>query len=69
MILIRNINLMNLYEIFFGYSMVVDEDKIVDIGMEGNIKIENIDLVIDGKGNFLASSFIDIHNHGNMKVL
>ncbi|WP_406243353.1 hypothetical protein ACF3M2_05990 [Tissierella carlieri] len=55
--LIRNINLINPYEIFLGYSVVVDEDKIVDVGMEGNIKIENIDLVIDGEGNFLASWF------------
>lgn len=64
--LIRNINLINPYEIFFGYSVVVDKDKIVDIGMEGNINIENIDLVIDGKGNFLAPGFVDIHNHGNI---
>ncbi|MCQ4924435.1 hypothetical protein NE686_15135 [Tissierella carlieri] len=48
--------------------MAVDEDKIVDIGMEGSIKIKNTDVIIDGKGNFLASGFIDIHNHGNMEV-
>ncbi|MCQ4925704.1 N-acetylglucosamine-6-phosphate deacetylase [Tissierella carlieri] len=64
--LIRNINLVNPYEIFFGYGVVVEQDKIVEINIEDNIKIENIDLVIDGKGNFLAPGFVDIHNHGNM---
>ncbi|MBU5312083.1 N-acetylglucosamine-6-phosphate deacetylase [Tissierella carlieri] len=64
--LIRNINLINPYEIFFGYGVVVEQDKIVEINIEDNIKIENIDLVIDGKGNFLAPGFVDIHNHGNM---
>lgn len=64
--LIRNINLVNPYEIFFGYGVVVEQDKIVEINIEDNIKIENIDLVIDGKGNFLVPGFVDIHNHGNM---
>lgn len=64
--LIRNINLINPYEILFGYGVVVEGDKIVEINIEDKIKLEDIDLVIDGKGNFLAPGFVDIHNHGNM---
>ncbi|SDK10078.1 N-acetylglucosamine-6-phosphate deacetylase [Natronincola ferrireducens] len=63
--LIKNVNLINPYEILFGYGVVVNEDKIVEINIEDNIKIQDIDLVIDGKGNFLVPGFVDIHNHGN----
>lgn len=64
--LIRNINLITPYQIFHGYSVVIEQDKIIKISIENNIEIEDIDLVIDGKGNFLVPGFIDIHNHGNM---
>ncbi|WP_353095328.1 N-acetylglucosamine-6-phosphate deacetylase [Tissierella praeacuta] len=64
--LIKNINLISPYEIFFSYCVVVNGKKIVEIGTEDNINMEDIDLVIDGKGNFLVPGFIDIHNHGNM---
>ncbi len=63
--LIKNVNLISPYEILFGYGVVVDEDKIVEIKIEDHIKIEDVDSVIDGKGNFLAPGFVDIHNHGN----
>lgn len=64
--LINNVNIISPYEIFFGYGVVIDEDKIIEISKVGHIKAESIDFVIEGHGNFLAPGFIDIHNHGNM---
>lgn len=64
--LIKNISLITPYEVFSNYAVVIDQSKIAEIGLEDNIKNEDVDLVIDGEGNFLAPGFIDIHNHGNM---
>jgi len=63
--LIKNIRLITPYEILYGYGVVIDKGKIIDIELEQNICTNLISKYIDGKGQFLSPGFIDIHNHGN----
>lgn len=63
--LIKNVKIISPYDLLYGYGIVVAGDKITLIDKESNIEIREIDSVIDGKGNFLAPGFVDIHNHGN----
>ncbi|MCK9444455.1 MAG: N-acetylglucosamine-6-phosphate deacetylase [Tissierellaceae bacterium] len=63
--LIKNIKLIGVNEIFENYCVVVEDKKIIQVDNEREIDREKIDSIIDGKGNYLAPGFIDIHNHGN----
>lgn len=63
--LIKNIKLIGVNEIFENYCVVVEDKKIIQVDNERKIDGEKIDNIIDGKGNYLAPGFIDIHNHGN----
>lgn len=63
--LIKNISIITPYDIVHDYSVLIDREKIDKVDKEENIGKEEIDEIIDGKGQFLAPGFIDIHNHGN----
>lgn len=64
-ILIDNVNIVSPYDIKYGYSLLIDKDKIAKIEKRGEIDEKGIDTVIDGEGKLLAPGFMDIHNHGN----
>lgn len=64
-VLIKNVNIVTPYEIIYGHGVLIEKGVIKRIDKEENFKRENVDNVIDGQHNFLASGFIDIHNHGN----
>ncbi|SKC35757.1 N-acetylglucosamine-6-phosphate deacetylase [Maledivibacter halophilus] len=63
--LVKNSRIITPYEIKVGYSLVVEDDKIEDMIKNENIDESVFDKVIDLKGKYLSSGFIDIHNHGN----
>lgn len=63
--LIKNVKLITPYEVVNGYAVVIKKGKVVDILPEESVILDNYNEVIDGKGNFLAPGFVDIHNHGN----
>lgn len=63
--LFKNIRLIALDQVLEDYCVVVSRGKITNIDLEQNINLHSMDVVIDGKGNYLSPGFMDIHNHGN----
>lgn len=62
--LIKNSNIITPYKIIYGGSIGINDGKITGIS-SSNLKEDDFDRVIDGKGNYISAGFIDIHNHGN----
>lgn len=63
--LIKNIRIITPYEVLLEHAISIEENTIKAIDYENNFNEKDYKEVIDGKGNFLAPGFIDIHNHGN----
>lgn len=63
--LIKNVKLITPYELLSGHAVKIEDGKIIDILEEDSIDFNDYNEIIDGKGNYLAPGFIDIHNHGN----
>ncbi len=63
--LIKNIRVITPYEILFNHSIGIENNIIKNIEHKDNFNEEDYSEIIDGKNNFLAPGFIDIHNHGN----
>lgn len=46
-------------------SVIIFEDKIVDIVENSEFENIKVESVIDGKGNYVSAGFIDLHIHGS----
>jgi len=46
-------------------SVIIFEDKIVDIVENSEFENMKVESVIDGKGNYVSAGFIDLHIHGS----
>lgn len=64
--LIKNVKIITPNEILEGYSLSIDNGKIVDILNNKEIGDKKFDSIIDGQENYLSPGFIDIHNHGSL---
>lgn len=64
-ILFKNVKIVVPSEVLTGYGVVLKHGIISNIDLEENIQENDIDEIIDGKGQYLSPGFIDIHNHGN----
>ena len=63
--LIKNIKIITPYDVLYGFGVVIENDKIIDILDEEEFELYEFDNIIDGQGNYLSPGFVDIHNHGN----
>jgi N-acetylglucosamine-6-phosphate deacetylase len=63
--LIKNIKLITPDQVLTDSCVVVNEGRITNIDLHENINMKSMNVIIDGKGNYLSPGFIDIHNHGN----
>ena len=46
-----------------GYTVVVEDDRIVSVGPEGEVDIPSGATVVDGNGRFLIPGFAEMHGH------
>lgn len=63
--LIKNVKVITPYEILFQQAISIENNIIVAIDYEDRFNEKEYEEIIDGKDNFIAPGFIDIHNHGN----
>ena len=63
--LINKVKIITPDEILSGFGVVIESGKILSIIDERQIKLEEYNNIINGKGYYLSPGFIDIHNHGN----
>lgn len=64
-ILIKNAKVITPYELLNNYSVVIENNTIIDIDKINSFKDKDFDSVISCDERFLSPGFIDIHNHGN----
>lgn len=62
MFLITNGKIVTENEILIGYDLVIQDDLIKEIKMEGLINKSDFEEVIDAKNGYVAPGFIDIHS-------
>ncbi|MBO9658495.1 MAG: hypothetical protein J7527_06695, partial [Chitinophagaceae bacterium] len=64
-IIITNTNILDVEKkkILEGYSVLVNDGKIISIEKAGKTKPDPSATVIDGTGKFLAPGFVDAHVH------
>ncbi|MDO5726261.1 MAG: N-acetylglucosamine-6-phosphate deacetylase [Tissierellia bacterium] len=53
------------HEVLENFSLIIEDEKILDIIDAKKIDYKDYDEILDGENNYLAPGFIDIHNHGN----
>ena len=64
MIYIKNANVVLENGILFGGVLVVERNRIINVGTEDEIPVANNAEIIDAKGLYIGPGFVDIHVHG-----
>ncbi len=68
--LIKNVKLLDGVN-FFGenYSIITENGRIEEIICAYSINEANFSRIVDGRNQFLAPAFIDVHSHSDMSIL
>ena len=64
MIYVKNANVVLENDILFDGVLVIEQDRIINVGIQEELPVPNNAEVIDAKGAYVGPGFVDIHVHG-----